>query len=205
VTLRVTDTGVGMTDDVRRRCLEPFFTTKGERGTGLGLAMAYGVIQRHGGTIDIESQPGRGSTFLIRLPVRTEPVAPVSMIREEPASRPLRVLVVDDEPVPLEVAVELLVGDGHMVEAATNGREALQRFQTGWFDVILTDWAMPEMNGLELAFNIKRFAPQKPVIIMLTGFGEISRDTGDRPPDVDLVIGKPITLPALRDALAIVK
>jgi signal transduction histidine kinase len=205
VTLRVTDTGVGMTDDVRRRCLEPFFTTKGDRGTGLGLAMAYGVIQRHGGTIDIESQPGRGSTFLIRLPVRTEPVAPVSVMGEEPASRPLRVLVVDDEPVPLEVAVELLVGDGHMVEAATNGREALQRFQTGWFDVILTDWAMPEMNGLELAFNIKRFAPQKPVIIMLTGFGEISRDPGDRPPDVDLVIGKPITLPALRDALAIVK
>ena len=114
-------------------------------------------------------------------------------------------LVVDDEPVPLEVAVELLAGDGHMVEVATNGREALQKFQTGWFDLILTDWAMPEMNGLELAFNIKRFAPQKPVIIMLTGFGEISRDPTERPPDVDLVIGKPITLPALRDALAIVK
>jgi CheY-like chemotaxis protein len=124
---------------------------------------------------------------------------------EEPIPRPLRVLVVDDEPVPLEVAVELLAGDGHMVEVATNGREALQKFQTGWFDVILTDWAMPEMNGLELAFSIKRFAPQKPVIIMLTGFGEISRDAGERPPDVDLVIGKPITLPALRDALAIVK
>jgi CheY-like chemotaxis protein len=117
----------------------------------------------------------------------------------------LRVLVVDDEPVPLEVAVELLAGDGHMVEAATNGREALQKFQAGWFDVVLTDWAMPEMNGLALAFSIKRFAPQRPVIIMLTGFGEISRDAGERPPDVDLVIGKPITLPALRDALAIVK
>jgi CheY-like chemotaxis protein len=205
VTLRVTDTGVGMTDDVRRHCLEPFFTTKGDRGTGLGLAMAYGIVHRHGGSIDIDSEPGRGSTFLIRLPVRAEPVAPVTVVDWEPAARPLRVLVVDDEPVALEVAVELLSGDGHLVEAATDGREALQRFQSGWFDVVLTDWAMPEMNGLGLAFNIKPFAPKKPVIIMLTGFGEISRDPADRPPDVDLVIGKPITLLALRDALAIVR
>ncbi len=71
--------------------------------------------------------------------------------------------------------------------------------------MVLTDWAMPEMNGIELAYNIKRFAPKKPVIIMLTGFGEISRVPGEAPPDVDLVVGKPITLTLVREALAIVK
>src|SRR5262249_8306469 len=159
-------------EEVRRRCLEPFFTTKGDRGTGLGLAMAYGIIQRHNGSIDIESEPDRGTTFTLRLPARELPPSAIMGQEWEPAARPLRGRVVDDEPIPLEVAVELLAGDGHAVETASNGREALQKFQAGWFDVVLTDWAMPEMNGLELAFNVKRFAPKKLVIIMLTGFGE---------------------------------
>lgn len=203
VVVRVSDTGVGMTEEVRRRCLEPFFTTKGERGTGLGLAMAYGIIQRHGGSIDAESEPGKGSTFIIRLPVRLAPTPALTEPEADTPSRPLRVLVVEDEAIPREVAVELLRGDGHTVETATNGRDALQKFQMGWFDVILTDWAMPEMNGIELAYNIKRVAPEKPVIIMLTGFGEIT--TGDKPAEVDLVIGKPLTLMMLREALATVK
>jgi signal transduction histidine kinase len=205
VMLRVQDTGIGMAEDVRRRCLEPFFTTKGDRGTGLGLAMSYGIVQRHGGSIEVESEPGRGATFVIRLPVRPARPAVWADADAEVPARPLRVLVVDDEPVPREVALELLQGDGHTVEVAASGREALQRFQLGWFDVILTDWAMPDMNGLELAYNVKRFAPQKPVIIMLTGFGEISNAPGERPADVDLVIGKPLTLTLLREALSIVK
>jgi CheY-like chemotaxis protein len=205
VEIRISDTGVGMTEEVRRRCLEPFFTTKGDRGTGLGLAMAYGIVQRHGGAIDIESEVGKGTTLLVRLPVRAAPGRPASEPGAPAPSRPLRVLVVDDEPVPLEVATELLRSDGHVAETATSGQEALQKFQAGWFDVVLTDWAMPEMNGVELAFNIKRFAPRKPVIIMLTGFGEVSRVPGEAPPDVDLVIGKPITLTSMREALTIVK
>jgi signal transduction histidine kinase len=203
IVIRVTDTGLGMSEDVRRQCLEPFFTTKGDRGTGLGLAMAYGIMRRHGGSIDVESALGLGSTFILRLPARggARPTREVSA--EEPIARPLRVLVVDDEAVPLEVATELIRSDGHVVETATNGTDALQKFQAGWFDVVLADWAMPEMNGVELAYNIKRFAPKKPVIIMLTGFGEISRVPGEAPPDVDLVIGKPITLTTMRQALAI--
>lgn len=147
----------------------------------------------------------KGSTFVIRLPVRGSRAAAVAETEVVAPARPLRVLVVDDEEVPREVAVELLRGDGHAVESAVNGRDALQKFQLGWFDVILTDWAMPEMNGLELAYNIKRFAPQKPVIIMLTGFGEISGAAGEKPADVDLVIAKPLTLTMLREALSIVK
>jgi signal transduction histidine kinase len=203
VVIRVTDTGVGMSDEIRRRCLEPFFTTKGDRGTGLGLAMAYGIIRRHGGTIDVESALGLGTTFILRIPSRRDAAAASRSAGVDVAPRLLRVLVVDDEPVPLEVATELIVSDGHTVETATNGTEALQKFQAGWFDVVLTDWAMPEMNGVELAYNIKRFAPKKPVIIMLTGFGDISRIPGEAPPDVDVVIGKPITLTTMREALAI--
>ncbi len=202
VVLKVSDTGIGMSDEVRRRCLEPFFTTKGERGTGLGLATTYGIIRRHGGSIGIESEPGKGTTFTIHLPVRPERTAASRDTEVGAPSRPLRVLAVDDEPVPLEVVVELLTGDGHAVQTATNGRDALQKFQAGWFDVVVTDMAMPEMSGVDLAFSIKRAAPRKPVIIMLTGF---AGTLAERPPDVDLILDKPITRATLREALSIVK
>jgi signal transduction histidine kinase len=204
VLLEVRDTGTGMTDDVRRRCLEPYFTTKGDRGTGLGLAMTYGIVQRHGGSIDLESEPGRGTVIAIHLPARTEQADAAPEARDDAVCRPLRVLVVEDEAIALEVLVECLTGDGHHVETATNGREGLQRFQAGWFDVVVTDRAMPEMNGIDLALNIKRIAPRKPVIIMLTGFGDEMALAAEKPPGVDYVIAKPITLGKLRDVLALV-
>ena len=204
VLVEVRDTGSGMAEDVRRRCLEPFFTTKGERGTGLGLAMAYGILQRHGGSIEIESELGKGTTFQLRLPVGSGEDAPGSGPGASAATRPLRILFVEDEPVPLEVVVDCLRGDGHAVETATNGREGLQKFQAGWFDVVVTDWAMPEMSGLELASTITRLAPRKPVIIMLTGFGGETETGTNRPPGVDFVIDKPVTLEKFRKALSIV-
>jgi len=202
VLVTVTDTGAGMTDEVRRRCLEPFFTTKGERGTGLGLAMAYGIIQRHRGTFDIESQPGRGATFRIRLPARSPRSTAARPSSASTPSRPLRVLVVDDEPLMRQVMSECLVGDGHAVETAPNGRQALERFESGRFDVVVTDRAMPEMNGLELAAAIKQTALRKPVVIMLSGFGDELDTAEGPPPGVDFVVGKPVTLEKLRDVLA---
>ncbi len=202
VRVEVSDTGVGMTDDVRRRCLEPFFTTKGEQGTGLGLAMAYGILQRHGGSIDVDSEPGHGTTLRIRLPVRPEFPTAEPGPRAGSTRRPLRVLVVEDEPGPLEVVVDCLRGDGHTVETATNGREGLQKFQAGWFDAVVTDRAMPQMSGLDLASSIKQVAPRKPVIIMLTGFGDETRSVAGPGYCVDYVIDKPVTLAKLREALA---
>lgn len=200
VLVTVVDTGTGMTPEVRRRCLEPFFTTKGERGTGLGLAMTYGVIKRHRGTIDVESRPGEGTTFRIRLPAGADrPVAP----RQTPVEavlRPLRVLVVEDEPVPRQVVVEYLTGDGHIVETAMNGHQGLQRFQTGGFDVVITDRAMPQMNG-QLAAAIEQMAPHKPAVIMLSGFGDEAGPAGELPPGVDFVLAKPVPLERLREAL----
>jgi signal transduction histidine kinase len=200
----VTDSGTGMTPEVQRRCFEPFFTTKGQGGTGLGLARVYGIIQRHHGTIEIDSAPGRGTTIRIRLPLRAFGARGGAAPPLAAQLRPLRVLLVEDEPVPLQVVERLLSGDGHAVVTARNGLEALEKFQTGWFDAVVTDHAMPEMSGAELALMIKRLAPSKPVIVMLTGVAEVL-DSKEKPAGVDIIIDKPVTLLALREALSIVK
>jgi signal transduction histidine kinase len=200
VLVTIEDTGVGMTEEVRRRCLEPFFTTKGDQGTGLGLAMAYGVVERHRGVIEVESQPGVGTKFRVRLPARASQAEPPRALACDVGVRPLRVLVVEDEAAPRQVLVESLAGDGHVVETAANGREGLQRFQAGWFDVVITDRAMPELNGVELAMAIRQIAPRKPVIILLSGFDE-GGVAGDLPPGIDVVLTKPVPLERLRAAL----
>ncbi|HYB69358.1 MAG TPA: GAF domain-containing protein, partial [Candidatus Bathyarchaeia archaeon] len=122
VFLEVGDTGTGMTEEVRRRCLEPFFSTKGERGTGLGLPMVFGIVKRHRGTMDIESTVGKGTTFIVLLPIDTTQVHETEQRGQAPTG-PLHVLVVDDEPIARDVLTEYLAGDGHTVETAVNGRE----------------------------------------------------------------------------------
>ena len=196
VRITVRDSGVGMSDDERERCLEPFFTTKGERGTGLGLAVVYGIIQRHEGRIEIESEKGVGTAFSLWLPQ-----APW----EQPAVRPvvgrldrtLRVLVVDDQEVICELISEYLYEDGHSTAMAFNGLQALEVFAGDSFDLVITDQSMPGMNGVQLAKALKAFSPQLPVIL-LTGFGEEMQAQGNHPEDVDVVIGKPVSSTELR-------
>lgn len=205
VVLEVGDTGIGMTDEVRQRCLEPFFSTKGEHGTGLGLSIVYGIVQRHEGTIAIETEPGKGATFSIRFPAQRQaaaaPPEAAGRDQEPPVGPSLRILVVDDEPLVIDIVSEYLTGDGHSVETATNGREAFEKFRAGKFDLVLTDRGMPEMNGDQLAAAIKQIAPQQPVIL-ITGFGDIMNAAGEKPDGVDLILGKPITLNQLRQAVA---
>jgi CheY-like chemotaxis protein len=204
VVLEVHDTGMGMTEEVRRRCMDPFFSTKSERGTGLGLAIVYGIIRRHEGSIDTKSEPGMGTSFIIRLPVRTEPRTARGKQQAGPSLRPLHVLVVDDEPTMRQVLVEYLTRDGHTVEVAADGREGLEKFHASRFDLIVTDKAIPEMSGDQLAAVIKRFTPNKP-IILLTGFGDVMEASGEKPPGVDIIVSKPITLDAFREVLAKVR
>ncbi|MDW8366286.1 MAG: PAS domain S-box protein [Abditibacteriales bacterium] len=201
VVLEISDTGVGMTEEVRRRCLEPFFSTKGERGSGLGLAVVYGIVQRHNGTIEIDSAPGEGTTVRLRLPAQGRPIQQDRPPMTERVSRPLRVLVVDDEPRVREVIVEYLQRDGHIVVTAANGREGLEKFQNGQFDLVITDRAMTAMSGDQLALALKQFDASVPVIL-LTGFGEFMGAAGEHPPGVDVVASKPIGLTALREAMA---
>jgi nitrogen fixation negative regulator NifL len=200
VVLEVSDTGLGMTEDVRRRCLEPFFTTKGDHGTGLGLSMVYGVLQRHQGSIDIQTTLGKGTTFTLTLPiVSAQP--PTEQIASAPmASRPLRVLLADDEEIVRLVVKEYLCGDGHTVVTAANGQECLDHFQRAEFDVVILDRAMPGMNGDQVAAAIKQIKPETP-IILLTGFGSIMQASGEIPSGIDLVLAKPVTIAALRSAL----
>jgi PAS domain S-box-containing protein len=200
VQLEVRDTGIGMTDDVRQQCLEPFFSTKGQQGSGLGLAMVHALVERHRGTCAIESTPGRGTTVILRLPLYTAPTAATMDDATRDRSRRLRILVVEDEPLVRLAITHQLSDDGHTVDSATNGAEGLSKLLSGWFDLVVTDRAMPEMSGDQLAAAIQSIAPNKP-IIMLTGFGDLMMAKGERPPGVSLVVSKPVTQDQLRHAV----
>jgi len=196
--LRVSDTGTGMSESVRQRCLEPFFSTKGERGTGLGLSMVHGIVERHRGQLEIQSTIGKGTTFIIRIPVaESAPAAAVSLEATLASKSKLKVLIVDDEPRVREVLSIYLRCDGHAVATAASGREALEKFRLQQFDLVILDRAMPEMNGEQTARFIKQLNQNIPVI-MLTGFGALIEVTGAQPQAVDVVLSKPVTLDALR-------
>ena len=198
--IEVRDTGVGMSEDVRRRCLEPFFTTKGEQGTGLGLAMVFGIVQRHRGTVDVASEPGQGTSILLRLPVNGV-ARPETILDDMICVTPLRVLVVDDEPAVLDFMYTALQADGHDVATARDGMDALSQIKGDRFDLIVTDRAMPRMNGDQLAAAVRLARPEIR-IILLTGFGEVMAAQGERPDHIDLVLSKPVTVTQLRTAVA---
>ncbi len=155
--ITITDTGVGMSEEVRQRCLEPFFTTKKDQGTGLGLGSVYGTVRRHEGEIDLQSEPGRGTSVCISLPTEKNLKAPEARKPVSETPPPLRILVVEDEPLVREVLSVYLAEDKHEIVVAADGREGLEKFKSGGhFDLILTDRAMPEMNGDALAIEVKK-------------------------------------------------
>ncbi len=207
VRVEVSDTGIGMDEETRRRCLEPFFTTKGERGTGLGLAMVYGIAQRHGAEVEIESAPGKGTTVTLSFPVAQEHTETPS--KESKAliiRKSLRILVIDDDPLLIKSLRDTLEIDGHRVTTATDGRTGVAAFHEGQsrnqiFDAVITDLGMPGMDGRQVAASIKQAAPGCPVIL-LTGWGRRLVAEGDVPACVDCVLSKPPKLRDLREALA---
>jgi PAS domain S-box-containing protein len=202
VTLEVADTGSGMTEAVRRRCLEPFFTTKGTYGTGLGLSMVYGIVRRHDGLIDIQTQLDKGSRIILSLPAHRQPQAATESAASAytpPVSK--SVLLVDDDAVVRKVLNEYLIHDGHSVVLAANGKDGLNKFRNGRFDLVILDRAMPDMSGDQVGTAIKGSFPNMPVI-MLTGFGSMMEAAGEKPGGVDFVVSKPVTIDALRRAVA---
>lgn len=201
VRLDVTDTGCGMTPEEQTRCLEPFFTTKGERGTGLGLAVVYGIIQRHCGEIRIESEKGKGTTFSLLLPPTDIGASEVEDVADAVTGKSLHVLVVDDQEIICELISEYLRGDGHSVTGALDGKEAEARFAEASFDLVITDQSMPGQSGEVLARKLKSSRPDMP-IILLTGFGDEMSATGQIPEGIDLVLGKPVSVSTLRRAMA---
>jgi CheY-like chemotaxis protein len=190
-----------MSEEVKARCLEPFFTTKEDQGTGLGLGSVYGIARRHEGEIDIKTEEGRGTSICVSLPLDKHIKPPEAAKPAPPPSVTLRILVVEDEPLVREVICVYLDEDHHQVVTAENGREGLEKFKAGEFDIVMTDRAMPEMNGDQLAMEIKKLRPQQPVVL-LTGFGDLMTGAGEQPTGVDLVVTKPFTLGTLRNAIA---
>jgi len=201
VVLEISDTGVGMTDEIRRRCFEPFFTTKGTHGSGLGLSMVHGILQRHQATVEIKSEVDKGSTFTIRLARQPDETPTSPPVKPTGAVQNLHVLVVDDEPMVCDVISQYLIFDGHQVETAVGGKEGVEKFNNDEFDLVVVDRAMPDMSGDQVASAIKSVDSTMPVV-MLTGFGAMMEATGEKPPSVDLVVGKPITMEDLRAAVA---
>ena len=203
VVLEVIDTGIGMTEEACQLCFDPFFSTKGELGSGLGLSMVYGIIHRHDGEISVKSAQGIGTSFTVRLPFRPAQAASDKKEKAEIISPSLRVLVVEDELMVCEMIAQYLLIDGHTVETASNGREGLEKFKERCFDLVVTDRAMPEMNGDCMAAAIKQIAPAQPVI-MLTGFGNLMEHPDEQSKSVDIIVGKPVKLGEFREAVATV-
>jgi signal transduction histidine kinase/ActR/RegA family two-component response regulator len=206
VHIEVGDTGVGMDEATRRRCLEPFFTTKGERGSGLGLAMVYGMVQRHSAELEIDSEPGRGSTFRLIFPAPTQETTTVSyQPPTKQVTQRLRILIVDDDPMLIRSLEDILTSDGHIVTVANGGQAGIDVFTAAAqtpeaFAIVITDLGMPHVDGRRVAAAVKALSSTTPVI-MLTGWGQRLVAENGIPPHVNRVLNKPPRLIELRAAL----
>ena len=205
VEIAVSDTGHGMSDAIMRRIFDPFFTTKGPgEGTGLGLAVVHGIIEEHKGTIAVESKIGVGSTFRIALPVSvsTEPNRLAEPVRRVPGTGQ-RILFIDDESALLSSAAQLLGYQGFRVESCGNPEEALEivRRDPQRFDAIISDLAMPQMTGMEVAREVLLAAPRMPIILMTGYAGDLTLDEVKAAGIYD-IIPKPIDFDSLAAKLA---
>ncbi|HEX8184093.1 MAG TPA: ATP-binding protein, partial [Blastocatellia bacterium] len=190
VKVAFTDSGIGMSREVSEHIFEPFFTTKGVSGMGLGLAVSYSIVERHGGRIEIRSSPGRGTTFTVTLPTRR--TARSKATRDHRSKvRKASILVIDDDERVREALVGMLNSAGHSTVHAANGREALTKMELGGFDLVFTDLSMPEMDGWAVASEIRRRWPAVK-IVMITGYA-VPPETVNRHRNlVNEVISKPI-------------
>lgn len=192
VLLAVQDTGAGMPLDIRDRAMEPFFTTKGVRGTGLGLSEVFGIARRHGGTLDLESWDGMGTTVTLRLPApRGEPSEPVRRRRSEAPSRSHRILLVDDNVLSLEATAASLRTAGHTVATASRAEDAMRIFGSGRYDLVLTDLGLPDMSGWDLIEQL-RGAKAETRFGVITGWSLPESDDELARRGIELVFIKPV-------------
>jgi nitrogen-specific signal transduction histidine kinase/CheY-like chemotaxis protein len=205
--VEVKDNGTGMEEKVRQRCLEPFFSTKSlHGGTGLGLAMVYGMVQRHDGNIEIDSSPGRGTCLRLIFPIREKtPQAIRDTLPPVKLKHTLYILCIDDDEPIRQLLDDCLTNFNHRVITASNGEQGIELFRAAKqkntpFEAVITDLGMPKMDGQQVARIIKAESPHTPVI-MLTGWGKMMKDNGETAPEVDAVVGKPPHMQELNDLL----
>ena len=212
VVVEVADTGVGMDDATRRHCLDPFFTTKGERGSGLGLATVNAMAERHSAQVQVDSAPGRGTAVALAFPLPAQAADALPPLEAPPPSvpvaEPMRLLVIDDDPAVLLSMRTILQRDGHDVVAADGGQAGIEQFrlaqeQSRPFDVVFSDLGMPHIDGRKVAASIKEMSPATPVVLV-TGWGQRLIPEGEvdaRPASVDEVLSKPPRVRELRQVL----
>ena len=199
VVISISDTGTGMTAEVKQRLFDPFFTTKGKAGTGMGLAVSFGIIRRHEGSIDVESEQGRGTTFRISLP-KVEPVVirtcdSTDTVTEDSGERKVRVLVVDDEEHVRDVLIEALESEGCEVLSAQSGEIALALYDQhrGKIDAVFTDIGMPNMSGWELVTEIRQRSKTVPLAIISGWADAISLET-KKEVNASWIVAKPFDI-----------
>lgn len=200
VVLSVTDNGEGMSEEVRLRALEPFFSTRGIDRSGMGLTAAVSVAGRHGGTIDLHSTEGKGTTVIINLPVCTEDKIQMEKKNKEKKLTGKRMLVVDDEEWVRKIIQKCLIAQGHIVQAVADGEQAIKVCEKEKFDLVLLDRALPGISGDKVAKELKIKNPELP-IILLSGFGDSMKRQGVNIEGVDAILGKPVTMEELNDAI----
>jgi signal transduction histidine kinase len=200
VSLGVSDSGTGMTEETRLRCMEPFYSTKGESGTGLGLSTVFGIVKRHEGTVEIESEVSRGTTFWIHLTMKDDNEIVDDEGLEAPVV-PLRILAVDDEPVVRDVLGRYLEADGHAVSVAADGAQALRLLQERDFDLLIADQAMPGMTGRQLIAAVHARMPGMPVLL-LSGCSDPALAAALEEPNITVVTNKALSQRGLRALIA---
>jgi len=191
----VEDTGVGMTEEIRRHLFDPFFTTKGNSGTGLGMSVAYGIVTRHEGTIQVETALGKGTRFLLTFPA-SDRVAEdrTSTHTEVPRPEcPGRILVIDDEQPIAQLIQDALSIEGHKVDVAMSAGEGLRMADVSDYDLVLTDLGMPDMSGWEVAARIREQDPDLPVVLV-TGWGTTIDDSEVARSGIAGVVHKPFEI-----------
>lgn len=208
IQIEVRDNGIGMDEKTRQHCLEPFFSTKAKRGgTGLGLAMVYGMMRRHDGTIEIESASGQGTCIRLSFPVReeTSPAPASASPARNGQSRSLRILCIDDESQIQELLKHCLTTLDHQVTTASGGKQGVEMFRAAMlqkqpYQMVITDLGMPDIDGHQVARTIKAESPATP-IVMMTGWGTVMKEDGETAPEVDAVVGKPPRIQELNNLI----
>ena len=205
IILEVEDTGVGMNEDLQKRCLEPFVTTKGEGGSGLGLSLVFGIVKRHRGMMDIKSTEGKGTTVRLSFPVGILDEADTSVERVDGDTPPMRVLCIDDEEAVREALKEILEIAGHSVTAFESGERGVQFVKetigsTEEPQAVITDLGMANMDGWDVAEKIREIAPELP-IFLLSGWGNLMSREEKESSLVDGVLSKPPKIRDLKNAL----
>ena len=198
----ISDTGEGMPEDVKKRGFDPFFTTKTPLGTGLGKSMTYGIMTRHGGKIEVESELGKGSTFTLQFPATNNRASLIATpgLEQETDEKNLLILVVDDEVDICAILDKYLSRAGHKVKTVNNGADAIDKIKAEDFDLILCDLAMPDVFGYDVIKSARGLG-KKPKIGIITGWGEKLKITNEEDMKVEFIVKKPFDLSELTNKI----